>query len=63
MAEKAIELESEIAEKEKRINEINIIKIKIQEIDEKEKRLKELEKTNSFLDKDIEILELSIWKA
>lgn len=55
-ANKAISIETEIYSKEKRINEINIIKMKVQGIDEKDKRLKELEKLNDFLYKDIEIL-------
>ena len=56
LLDEKIKLESEISDKEKRINEINILKIKIQGIDEKEKRLKELDKSNTFLYKDTEIL-------
>ena len=56
LSEKTNIIDSEIAEKEKKLQEINIIKIKISEIDEKEKRLKELEKTDRLLNKDIEIL-------
>jgi exonuclease SbcC len=50
-------LDSDISEKDKRMQELNIIRIKVQEIDEKEKRLQELEKTSGLLGRDIEILE------
>jgi len=56
LSEKANIIESEISEKDKKLQEMNIMKIRIQGIDEKEKRLKELEKTNVLLNKDIEIL-------
>jgi exonuclease SbcC len=56
LLEKTTEIEAVIFEKEKKLQEFNIIKIKIQEIDEKDKRLKELNKLNTFLQKDIEIL-------
>ncbi len=56
LLEKVSKIEPEISEKEKRINEINILKVRIQGIDEKEKRLNELDKSNTFLYKDIEIL-------
>src|SRR3972149_353731 len=54
--EKVIKIDGEVSEKEKKLQEMSIIKIKVQGIDEKDKRLKELEKANTFLYKDVEIL-------
>ncbi|MEK6829485.1 MAG: AAA family ATPase [Nanoarchaeota archaeon] len=56
LLDEKIKMESEVSEKEKRVNEINILKVKIQGIDEKDKKLNELDKANAFLYKDIEIL-------
>ncbi len=50
-------LESELSLKEKKIQELKILKIKLQGIQEKQKHLDSLEKTNFLLEKDIEILE------
>ncbi|MEX2016915.1 MAG: AAA family ATPase [Candidatus Pacearchaeota archaeon] len=49
-------LDDEISGLDKRQQELNIMKIKVQGIDEKNKRLMEIEKSNALLYKDIEIL-------
>ncbi|MEK6845038.1 MAG: AAA family ATPase [Nanoarchaeota archaeon] len=51
------ELEKNISLNEKQIQEINILKIKMQGVEEKQKRIQEIEKSNILLSKDIGILE------
>lgn len=51
------ELEKKISSNEKQIQEINILKIKMQGVEEKQKRIQEIEKSNILLSKDIGILE------
>ncbi len=59
------ELEKNIFLNEKQIQEINILKIKLQGVEEKQKRIQEIEKSNIFLDKDLELLDkqLSLLKT
>ncbi|MDP2628804.1 MAG: AAA family ATPase [Nanoarchaeota archaeon] len=49
-------IDSDIFLKEKKINELNLLKIKLQGIDEKKKRLGDMQKITVSLEKDIEIL-------
>ena len=51
------QIEIQISLGEKRISELNLLKIKIQEIDEKTKRLKEVKKINESLLQDIRLLQ------
>ncbi len=51
------ELEKNIFLNERQIQEINILKIKMQGVEEKQKRIQEIEKSNILLSKDIGILE------
>ena len=55
--EQIISLEHDFSIKEKRIQELKIIRIRLQEIQEKQRHLITLEKTNSLLSKDLELLE------
>ncbi|MFH1503517.1 MAG: AAA family ATPase [Candidatus Diapherotrites archaeon] len=54
--ERIIKLDYELSLKDKKIQELKILKIKLQGIQEKQKYLETLEKTNSLLEKDMEIL-------
>jgi len=47
---------SEISEKEKKLNDLNILKIKLQNIEEKQNRIEEIEKSNAVIQKDLELL-------
>ncbi len=49
-------LEEEVSLREKNIQELNILKIRLQNIEEKRKRMQELEKSNQMLEKDAELL-------
>lgn len=49
-------LEQEILSSQKQINELNILKIRLQTIQEKRKRLEDLEKQNLSIKKDTELL-------
>ena len=51
------ELEKKISLNEKQIQEINILKIKMQGVEEKQKKIQEIEKSNLLLNKDLEILD------
>ncbi|MEK6817626.1 MAG: AAA family ATPase [Nanoarchaeota archaeon] len=51
------EFEENIFLNEKQIQEINILKIKMQGVEEKQKRIQETEKSNILLNKDLEILD------
>lgn len=51
------ELEKNIFLNEKQIQEINILKIKLQGIEEKQKRIQEIEKSNLLLNKDLKLLD------
>lgn len=51
------EFEKNISLNERQIQEINILKIKMQGVEEKQKRIQEIEKSNILLNKDIGILE------
>ena len=53
-------LDYELSLKEKKIQELKILRIRLQEIHEKQKHLTILEKTNSLLLKDLEMLENQI---
>ncbi|MEK6812153.1 MAG: hypothetical protein AABX76_01195, partial [Nanoarchaeota archaeon] len=48
--------DEQISSKEKQINDLRILKIKLQEIDEKKKRLDEILKSNEVIQKDLELL-------
>jgi len=58
--EQIIKLDYELSVKEKRIQELKILRIRLQEINEKQRYLITLEKTNSMLSKDLEMLENQI---
>jgi len=49
-------LNSKISEKEIKLNDLKILKIKLQSIQEKQSRLKEIEQLNVTIQKDIELL-------
>ncbi len=51
------ELEKKISLNEKQLQEINILKIKMQGVEEKQKRIQEIEKSNILFNKDVEMLE------
>ncbi|MAH03250.1 hypothetical protein CMI39_00490 [Candidatus Pacearchaeota archaeon] len=55
--EKIIKIDNEISPNEKKIQELNILKIKYQGIHEKQSRLDEIENLNVSLKKDIEFLD------
>jgi exonuclease SbcC len=55
--EQIINLDHGYSIKEKRIQELKILRIRLQEINEKQKHLATLEKTNSLLSRDLEMLE------
>lgn len=59
-----IEIEKKIFLSEKQIQEMNILRIKMQGVEEKQKRIQELEKSNLLFNKDLEILnkQLSLLK-
>lgn len=48
--------DEQISSKEKQINDLRILKVKLQEIDEKKKRLDEILKSNEVIQKDLELL-------
>ena len=50
------QIENQISLDEKRINELNILKIRLQEIDEKSKRLNEIKKSNESILQDMKLL-------
>ena len=52
-----IETEKKIVLNEKQIQEMNILKVKMQGVEEKQKRIQEIEKSNILLNKDLEILD------
>ncbi len=56
VSEKIIRFNKEISSVQDKINELKIMKIRIQESQERQKRLTELENTNSFLEKDVILL-------
>ncbi len=56
IAKSLLEIEKQISLGEKRIQELNILKIRIQEIEEKAKRLKEVKKINELILQDIKLL-------
>jgi exonuclease SbcC len=53
-------LDSKISLIEKQIQELNILKIKLQGIDEKQTQLEEIKKLNELLEKDVDILKKQI---
>ncbi len=53
-------IESEIADKQKRLQELNILKIRLKDLEEKRNRMNELKKTNENIEKDINLLESQI---
>ena len=59
-SEKINEMHNQISLKEKRIQELNILKIKLQGAQEKQKRIYDIEKSNMLLTKDIELLNKQI---
>ncbi len=56
LREKTYNLDSQISEKEKIFQELNVIKLRLSEIKEKESRIEEINKTISLYQKDIELL-------
>jgi exonuclease SbcC len=58
--EQMLKLDYESSIKEKRIQELRIIRIRLQEIDDKQRHLTTLEKTNTLLSKDLEMLDNQI---
>jgi len=55
--EQITKLDYEFSIKEKRIQELKIFKIRLQEVEEKQRSMITLEKTNSLFSKDLEILD------
>ncbi len=49
-------IDNQISLKEKQIQALNILKIKLQGVQEKQNRIQEIEKSNTFLTKDAELL-------
>lgn len=58
--EQMMKLDYESSIKEKRIQELKIFRIRLQEVDDKQRHLTTLEKTNSLLTKDLEMLDNQI---
>ncbi len=58
--EQIMKLDYELSLKERKIQELKILRIRLQEIEEKQKHLTTLEKTNFLLSKDLEMLESQI---
>ena len=56
LAEKSNKINSEILFTEKRINELNLIKIKFEGMEEKKKQIEEMKNSNALLKKDVEEL-------
>jgi len=54
--ETRIKIEEDISLKEKQLQELNILKVRLQDIEEKKKRLEEIKKLNELIQKDMEIL-------
>jgi len=57
LSKKTSETDYEILVKEKRTQELNLLKIKLEGIKERQNRLEEFEKANELLEKDVELLE------
>jgi len=57
LSKKTSEIDSEILVKEKRTQELNLLKIKLEGIKERQNRLEEFEKANELLEKDVELLD------
>lgn len=60
ISQKILESNNQISLREKRINELNLIKLKYDSIEEKKKRIEDLEKNNLSLNKDIELLDQQV---
>ena len=58
--EQMLKLDYESSIKEKRIQELKILRIRLQEIEDKQRHLTTLEKTNALLSKDLEMLDNQI---
>jgi len=56
LQEKLYKIKMEISLKQNKIQELNILKIRLQEIQEKQKRIEEIKKSNELIQKDMEIL-------
>ncbi len=56
VSKKISDIDSEISAREKRIHELNLLKIKIEGIKEKQSNIKKLEALNTSLEKDMELL-------
>jgi exonuclease SbcC len=54
--EKLRKIEMDISNSEKQITDLKILKMKLQDIKEKKNQIEEIEKSNLFLEKDIQIL-------
>lgn len=58
--EQMLKLDYDYSIKEKRIQELKILKVRLREMDDKQRHLTTLEKTNSLLTKDLEMLDNQI---
>jgi len=56
ISEKIMNLNSEISSNEKKLQELNILKLKLKSIEEKQGQFDELQKLNTSFEKDIELL-------
>jgi len=54
--ETRIKVEEDISLKEKQLQRLNILKVRLQDVEEKKKRFEEIKKLNELIQKDIEIL-------
>ena len=65
LSEKIVQSDLQISLKEKKIQELNILKVKLQNIQEKRKRIEDINKSNLFLSKDIDLLnkQISVLKS
>jgi len=55
--EQLLKLDYDLSIKEKRVQELKIFKIRLQEVEEKQRSLTTLEKTNALITKDLELLD------
>lgn len=57
ITQKTLSINTEISQKERELNDLKLLKIKISSVDEKKKRFSDLEKSNLLIEKDLEMLE------
>ena len=54
--ETRVDVEEHISLKEEQLQKLNILKVRLQDVEEKKKRLEEIKKLNELIQKDVEIL-------